>query len=94
MYQPSTPRCCLAARLQAYDLEAGVDEDYVAGDAAAQIAMLVQGAHYILGPLGEDSDLRRWECGWRSAEARMQESELLLPLRGSWQCCATSCPGA
>jgi transposase len=22
--------------------------------------LLVQGAHYILGPLGEDSDLRRW----------------------------------
>jgi transposase len=22
--------------------------------------MLVQGAHYILGPFGEDSDLRRW----------------------------------
>jgi transposase len=22
--------------------------------------MMVQGAHYILGPFGEDSDLRRW----------------------------------
>ncbi|HEX8895133.1 MAG TPA: IS110 family transposase, partial [Terriglobales bacterium] len=22
--------------------------------------LLVQGAHYILGPFGEDSDLRRW----------------------------------
>jgi len=22
--------------------------------------MLVQGAHYILGPFGQDSDLRRW----------------------------------
>jgi len=28
--------------------------------------MLVQGAHYILGPFGEDSDLRRW--GLRLAE--------------------------
>ena len=28
--------------------------------------MLVQGAHYILGPFGEDSDLRRW--GFRLAE--------------------------
>jgi transposase len=28
--------------------------------------MLVQGAHYILGPFGEDSDLRRW--GMRLAE--------------------------
>ena len=24
--------------------------------------MMVQGAHYILGPFGEDSDLRRWGC--------------------------------
>jgi len=23
--------------------------------------MMVQGAHYILGPFGEDSDLRRWD---------------------------------
>ena len=22
--------------------------------------MLVQGAHYVLGPFGEDSDMRRW----------------------------------
>jgi transposase len=28
--------------------------------------MLVQGAHYILGPFGVDSDLRRW--GWKLAE--------------------------
>ncbi len=28
--------------------------------------LLVQGAHYILGPFGEDSDLRRW--GWKLAE--------------------------
>jgi hypothetical protein len=28
--------------------------------------LLVQGAHYILGPFGEDSDLRRW--GLRLAE--------------------------
>ena len=30
--------------------------------------MLVQGAHYILGPFGEDSDLRRW--GLKLAERR------------------------
>jgi transposase len=24
------------------------------------LTLLVQGAHYILGPFGEDSDLRRW----------------------------------
>jgi transposase len=37
--------------------------------------MLVQGAHYILGPFGEDSDLRRWglklaECGGKNAKKR------------------------
>jgi transposase len=37
--------------------------------------MLVQGAHYILGPFGEDSDLRRWgmtlaERGGRNAKKR------------------------
>ena len=36
--------------------------------------MLVQGAHYILGPFGEDSDLRRWglklaERGGKNAES-------------------------
>ncbi len=30
--------------------------------------MLVNGAHYILGPFGEDSDLRRW--GRKLAERR------------------------
>jgi transposase len=38
-------------------------------------ALLVQGAHYILGPFGEDSDLRRWgrklaERGGKSAKKR------------------------
>ena len=37
--------------------------------------MMVQGAHYILGPFGEDSDLRRWglklaERGGKSAKKR------------------------
>src|ERR1700683_395189 len=37
--------------------------------------LLVQGAHYILGPLGEDSDLRRWgqklaERGGKNAKKR------------------------
>jgi transposase len=37
--------------------------------------MMVQGAHYILGPFGEDSDLRRWglrlaERGGRNAKKR------------------------
>ena len=37
--------------------------------------LLVQGAHYILGPFGQDSDLRRWglrlsERGGRNAKKR------------------------
>ena len=37
--------------------------------------MMVQGAHYILGPFGEDSDLRRWglklaERGGKNAKKR------------------------
>jgi transposase len=37
--------------------------------------LMVQGAHYILGPFGQDSDLRRWglklaECGGKNAKKR------------------------
>jgi len=37
--------------------------------------MMVQGAHYILGPFGQDSDLRRWglklaERGGKNAKKR------------------------
>jgi transposase len=37
--------------------------------------MMVQGAHYILGPFGQDSDLRRWgqklaERGGKNAKRR------------------------
>jgi transposase len=40
--------------------------------------MMVQGAHYILGPFGEDSDLRRWglklaERGGKNAKKRAVE---------------------
>jgi transposase len=40
-----------------------------------QSRRLVQGAHYILGPFGQDSDLRRWglklsERGGRNAKKR------------------------
>jgi hypothetical protein len=39
--------------------------------------MMVQGAHYILGPFGEDSDLRRWgrklsERGGKNAKTDME----------------------
>jgi transposase len=32
--------------------------------------LLVQGAHYILGPFGEDSDLRRWDRSSPSEEEK------------------------
>jgi hypothetical protein len=53
--------------------------------------MLVQGAHYILGPFGENSDLAAGECGWLGPEARTPKSKPLLPSHRSWQYCFTSC---
>src|SRR5258705_2337272 len=46
----------------------------VSGDGYPR-TMMVQGAHYILGPFGEDSDLRRWglklaERGGKNAKKR------------------------
>ena len=40
--------------------------------------LLVQGAHYILGPFGQDSDLRRWGLSSPSAEGRMPRNERSL----------------
>ena len=40
--------------------------------------LMVQGAHYILGPFGKDSDLRRWGLKLPRAEGRMQRSVRLL----------------
>ncbi len=37
--------------------------------------LLVQGAHYILGPFGEDSDLRRWGRSSRREEERTPRNE-------------------
>ena len=37
--------------------------------------MLVQGAHYILGPFGEDSDLRRWGQKLAARGGKVQRSE-------------------
>ncbi len=53
--------------------------------------MLVQGAHYILGPFGEDSDLRRW--GVKLAERGGQKggNERWWQWRGSWRCCCIGC---
>jgi transposase len=41
--------------------------------------LLVQGAHYILGPFGQDSDLRRWGLKLSEREGRMPRNELSLP---------------
>ena len=44
------------------------------------LKLMVQGAHYILGPFGADSDLRRWAL--RLAErGEMQRNEASLPWR-------------
>jgi transposase len=53
--------------------------------------LLVQGAHYILGPFGQDSDLRRWGLNSPSTEERMPRNERSLRWRGSWLYCFTSC---
>jgi len=37
--------------------------------------MMVQGAHYILGPFGEDSDLRRWGLKLAERGGKMPRSE-------------------
>ena len=49
--------------------------------------MLVQGAHCILGPFGEESDLRRLQC----EEGKVQRSERCLRWRESWQYCCIVC---
>jgi transposase len=53
--------------------------------------MLVQGAHYILGPFGEDSDLGRW--GLRLAEhgGKMPRNERLLRWPESWRYYCIGC---
>src|SRR5580692_8771221 len=56
--------------------------------------MLVQGAHYILGPFGEDSDLRRWglrlaERGGKNAKKRAVVAvarKLAVLLHRLWVC--------
>src|SRR6201987_70723 len=41
--------------------------------------MMVQGAHYILGPFGEDSDLRRWGRKLAERGVKMPRNERWLP---------------
>ena len=52
--------------------------------------LMVQGAHYILGPFGQDSDLRRWglklaERGGKNAKKRA----VVAVARESWPSCFT-----
>jgi transposase len=53
--------------------------------------LMVRGAHYILGPFGEDSDLRRWGLQLAERGGRMPRNERSLRWRESWPCGFTSC---
>ena len=53
--------------------------------------MLVQGAHYILGPFGEDSDLRRWGLKLAARGGKVPRSERWLRWRESWRSCCIVC---
>ena len=53
-----------------------------AGDIALR-RVLIQAAHYVLGPFGSDSDLRRWA---RSQGPAMRRSEPASRSRGDWPC--------
>ena len=54
--------------------------------------LLVSSAHYVLGPFGSDSDLRRHgEKIASRGEARTQRSEPWWPWPGSSRCCCTVC---
>src|SRR3984885_7332992 len=46
--------------------------------------MMVQGAHYILGPFGEDSDLRRWGHKLADRGGKMPRSEPWWPWLENW----------
>ena len=47
--------------------------------------MMVQGAHYILGPFGEDSDLRRWGLKLAERGGKMPRNERCSPWLESWR---------
>jgi transposase len=53
--------------------------------------LLVQGAHYILGPFGEDSDLRRWGESSRREEGKPPRRGRWWRWRASWRYCCTGC---
>ena len=51
--------------------------------------VLVQGAQHILGPLGEDSDLRRWGLKLAERGGKNAKSARSLQCHGSWRSCYT-----
>jgi transposase len=54
--------------------------------------LLVQGAHYILGPFGEDSDLRRWGLQLAARGGKNAKKRAVVAVaRASWRCCCTGC---
>ena len=46
---------------------------------------MVQGAHYILGPFGQDSDLRRWGLKLAERGGRTPRNARWLRSRASWR---------
>jgi len=53
--------------------------------------MMVQGAHYILGPFGEDSDLRRWGRKLAERGGKTPRNERWSRWRESWRYCSIGC---
>jgi len=51
--------------------------------------LMVQGAHYILGPFGKDSD-RRWGLKLAQRGGRNAKKRALVAWPESWRCCCTS----
>ena len=53
--------------------------------------MLVQGAHYILGPFGEDSDLRRWGRKLAERGGKNAKKRAVVGWRESSRSCCIGC---
>jgi hypothetical protein len=53
--------------------------------------MMVQGAHYILGPFGEDSDLRRWRLKLAERGGKNAKKRAVVAWLESWQYCSIGC---
>jgi transposase len=53
--------------------------------------MLVQGAHYVLGYRGPDTDLRRWGQKLAARGGKNAKKRAIVAWRGSSGCCCTTC---